>query len=202
MSTEGIQDSLGVLSAGNKLHTAGRAIKGATATSTVGKHIDTASNLLKLTSMHDVADGTKTIVDNAKTLSSSTHLSKFATAANYLGKAAPVLAKASVVLGGAIGAYEIGSGINSLAKGDTKKGKEKLVDGVADTITAGAGVLALTGVGLPLALGIGGAAQLGKYAYKYSDKIADGAKWVGGKISDGAKALGNSAIPPDTANSL
>ncbi len=81
------------------------------------------------------------------------------------------MAKASAGVGLALGGIEVGRGINDLTDGKGAEGRDKIISGGADMVTAGAlGVAAVssgTVVGLPVAavaLGVAGVAQAGKYA--------------------------------------
>lgn len=191
-------DGPGVVGSGKYLYQSSRAFRGLSTTTKLTAGIDLLKGghgLHSAAAFTDVASHTAT---TAKGLAGTAKLSKFAKVARFAGKAAPVVAKGSAVIGAALGGWEIGQGINEVRSGNTQKGKEKIISGSADVITAGAlGVAATssaTVVGLPVAgvaLGVAGAAQAAKYGYKHRHQIAGAAKWTGKKIAAGAKWTGN-----------
>lgn len=133
----------------------------------------------------------------AKGVVGAAKVSRFAQVAGVAGKVAPALTKGCAVLGAAVGGYEMGTGINNIANGNTAKGKEQVLSGSMDVLCSGALAVAATSsgtvVGLPVAgvaLGVAAVSQGVKYGYKYRNEIASGAKWAGNKVAQGAGYAG------------
>lgn len=188
-----IRDGLGAASAGKYGYQAGRAAQGLSTTTRLTAGLDLASGTSGLSGAAAATEAAASASTAAKGVTGAARLSSLAKVAQFAGKAAPVVARGSAVLGVALGGFEVGRGINDVMDGKGAEGRDKIISGSADAVTGAAlGVAAVSGgtvVGLPVAavaLGVAGVAQAGKYAWKYRDKIADGAGWVG----DRAKALG------------
>lgn len=195
-----IKDGFGLASIPKYGYQAGRVMSGLSASTRLTSALDLASGSALIGDSAGAVDVVKGLSNATKGVAGGAQLSNAAKVAGFATKAAPIVAKGSAVLGGVLGAVELGSGIKDFTDGKTEQGKEKMVGGTADIVTAGAlGVAATssaTVVGLPVAgvaLGVAGVAQAAKYGYKYRHEIADGARKVGGAVADGAHAVGDGA---------
>lgn len=195
-----IRDGFGLASAGKYGYQASRAARGLGTTTALTAGLDLASGTTGVGGATLATDAAGSLSTTAKGVTGAAKISNAARIAGWASKAAPVVAKGSAVLGVALGGFEVGQGINDLANGRSSAGRDKVISGGADMVTAGAlGVAAVssgTVVGLPVAavaLGVAGAAQAGKYAWKYRENIADGAGWVADKAGEAAGWVGDRA---------
>lgn len=183
------------------MYQSGRAIQGLGTTTKMTAAVDLLAGGVGVNSgmvSEAMGSAAKGIATTSKGVVGAAKVSKFAQVAGYASKAAPVVAKASCVLGAAVGGYQIGTGVCNYRAGNKAKGKEQMISGTADVVTAGALAVAATSagtvVGLPVAgvaLGVAAGAQAVKYGYRYRHKIAKGAKSVGNGVVNGAKYVGN-----------
>lgn len=163
------------------------------------------STTTPLTAVLDIAGGTSAIIHPgtineavkgaataSKGITGAARFSTLTQAASFASKAAPIVARGSAILGTALGAYEVGKGIQKFQQGKTEEGQDQIIDGSADIVTSVALGVAVTSsatvVGVPVAavaLGIAGIAQ----GIKYRHEITAGADFVGDKMAEGATVI-------------
>lgn len=205
------KDALGIAGAGKYVFQASRAFQGLSTTTPVTAGLDLLSGTVGLQSASNVGAVLKAGSTLTKGAVGATKISNLGKVANFAAKASPIVAKGSAVLSAALGGIEIGKGVKNVKHGEVEKGKEQIVAGAADVVTAGAlyaaAATSATIAGIPVAgvaLAVAGVSQAGKYAYKFrhpigqaATKLANGAtkvaKSIGTGISKGAQALGSKA---------
>jgi hypothetical protein len=111
-------------------------------------------------------------------------------------KGEKIRSTADKIVGGVIGAYgvyETGKGVIEMKNGDKEAGKENLISGALDMTTGAAlgyaGIKEGTdekigGVSAPVVgYGVAGAAQAGKFVYKYREPIGEGLNTAKDKVT-------------------
>jgi len=189
-----VRDGFGTANIGKFGYQASRAAQGLSTTTKLTAALDIAGGATSIGAAHGLTDAAKGLNAATKGAAGAANMSTVGEIAGFASKAAPIVAKGSAVLGGALGAIDVGRGIKDMHDGKTEEGKDKIIGGSCDIVTAGAlGVAATssaTVVGVPVAavaLGVAAVAQ----GVKYRDKIADGVKFAGDKVADGARFAGD-----------
>ena len=151
---DNIRDGFGTANIGKFGYQASRAAQGLSTTTRLTAALDIAGGMTSLGAAHGLTDAAKGLNAATKGATGAANLSSVGKIAGIASKAAPIVAKGSAVLGGVLGAVDVGRGIKDLHDGKTEEGKDKIIGGSCDIVTAGAlGVAATssaTVVGLPL----------------------------------------------------
>ena len=189
-------DALGVAGSGKYFYQSGRAAQGLSTTTRLTAGLDLLSGSFGVGEAQAATDAIRGVSSASKGAAGAARLSTMARVASVAGKAAPIVARGAAVVGGVLGGIEIAHGAGDLKKGASAEGREHLVNGTTDVITAGAlGVAATssaTVVGAPVAaaaLGVAGLAQGAKYVYRYHDEIGQGLHWGGDRVAEAAGGL-------------